>query len=77
MGEKCFYCQKEFLPNDVLTSDEGENTCHVDCDNPKLTQSPHPSKDMTKNNNLPEECLICGAGCGKVERDICLAAWED
>ncbi len=26
---------------------------------------------------LPEECLVCGAGCGKVERDICLAQWED
>ena len=37
----CFYCGKPYQPGDVITSDENENGCHVDCDDPKLEK-----KDM-------------------------------
>jgi hypothetical protein len=33
---ECFYCKKEFQPAQAVTSDEFENPCHVDCEDPYL-----------------------------------------
>jgi hypothetical protein len=34
-------------------------------------------KKVEQMPKQPEECLICGAGCKKIEQDVCFAEWED